>query len=123
MTVPRAIVADDDPDVLMLIEIAVRRAGFVVAASHADGRGALRDALALDPDLLVLDHAMPGMTGGEVIGEVRRVRDDGRPFTVLVSAGVDALADTSVAAGADAYVSKPFSVRELAALLSGRYRA
>ena len=115
-----AIVADDDDDVRMLIEVAVRRAGYELVASHAEGDGALADALALDPDLLVLDHAMPGMTGGDVVRALREQRDDGRPYAVLMSASVDLLEATATQGGADAHMTKPFSVQELAAMLADR---
>lgn len=115
-----AIVADDDDDVRMLIEVAVRRAGYTIVASHAEGGGVLADALALDPDLLVLDHAMPGMTGGDVVRAIRAQRTDRRPFAVLMSASVDLLEATAAQADADAHVTKPFSVQELAALLADR---
>ncbi|GAA2173568.1 hypothetical protein GCM10009846_16090 [Agrococcus versicolor] len=123
MTGGRAVVADDDPDVRLLIEVAVRRAGCSIVASHADGSSALADALALDPDVLVLDDAMPGMTGAEVVRAVRAARDDDRPFAVLISAGVDALAGRAQEASADAWVAKPFSVRELADVVAERRRS
>ncbi len=118
-----AIVADDDDDVRMLIEVAVRRAGYTILASHSEGSGALADALALDPDLLVLDHAMPGMTGGDVVRALRTQRSDRRPYAVLMSASVDLLESTALLGGADAHMPKPFSVQGLAAMLADRPRA
>jgi len=115
-----AIVADDDEDVRMLIETAVRRAGYTIVASHGDGSSALADVLALDPDLLVLDHAMPGMTGGDVVRALREQRGDRRPYAVLMSASVDLLESTALRGGADAHMAKPFSVQELATLLAER---
>lgn len=118
-----AIVADDDDDIRTLIEVAVQRAGYTLVASHADGEEALVAVLALDPDLLVVDHAMPGLTGAEVVRAVRASRDDRRPATVLVSASVDLLAARAADVAADAYVVKPFSVQDLADTVASLVRA
>lgn len=117
MTERRAIVADDDPDIRSLLVIAARRAGFDVVADLGNGTDALAAIEAEEIDVAVLDVSMPGLSGLDI---VRRLREEGRPVrVVLVSASVDAAAlDAGIRAGADDYVMKPFSPRELAAGLS-----
>ncbi|MCI2959180.1 response regulator [Agromyces atrinae] len=114
MTAARVIIADDDPDIRGLLEIAARKAGLEIVSSHGDGASALASALANDPDLMLLDVAMPEMNGVDVARELRSARDDGRPRVLMVSASVDATSQAAgVAAGADDYVMKPFSLRVL----------
>ena len=114
----RVVIADDDEDVRGLMEIAARRAGLEVVSTHGDGRAALAAALAEDPDLLMLDVMMPELTGLEVVRELRRRRGDDRPRVLLISAGTDAKApSTGAQAGADEYVLKPFTVRDMVARL------
>ncbi|RXZ85006.1 response regulator [Agromyces atrinae] len=114
VTAARVIIADDDPDIRGLLEIAARKAGLEIVSSHGDGASALASALANDPDLMLLDVAMPEMNGVDVARELRSARDDGRPRVLMVSASVDATSQAAgVAAGADDYVMKPFSLRVL----------
>lgn len=114
MTAASVIIADDDPDIRGLLEIAARKAGLEIVSSHGDGASALASALANDPDLMLLDVAMPEMNGVDVARELRAARDDGRPRVLMVSASVDATSQAAgVAAGADDYVMKPFSLRVL----------
>jgi DNA-binding response OmpR family regulator len=110
----RVLVADDDEDIRALVALAVGKAGCSVVASVADGTAALAAARTERPDLAVLDVSMPGATGLEVCD---RLRDD--PATagiriLLLSAGAS-LDDVArgLAAGADAYLAKPFQVAGL----------
>lgn len=116
----RVVVADDDGDQRLLVEIAARRAGFEVAASVADGDAALERTFTELPDLVVLDVTMPGMSGLEVC---KAIRADARTRGVrvaLVSAAVeDAAVRRGLEAGTDAYVAKPFRVRDLTDVIAG----
>jgi DNA-binding response OmpR family regulator len=112
------VIADDDADIRGLIRIACVRADLRVTAEAADGVDALA-AMTLDPpDLAVLDVSMPEMTGIEVC---RRIRADTRLAGIcilLVSAAVDERSvEAGFGAGADAYMQKPFSPRQLTARL------
>ncbi len=103
---PRVLVADDEDDIRALVCLAVRRAGAEVVASVADGSAALA----------VLDVSMPGATGLDVCTALRAEAATAGIVVLLLSAGasVDDVA-RGLAAGADAYLAKPFSVAGLVA--------
>ncbi|MEJ3405842.1 response regulator [Rathayibacter sp. YIM 133350] len=108
----RALIADDDADLRVLLEIAARRAGFEVAASVSNGRQALDAILTGEIEVALLDVSMPELTGLEVMKQARAAGQ--HPRVVIVSASVDAAAlDAGIAAGADEYIVKPFSPRQL----------
>jgi DNA-binding response OmpR family regulator len=110
------VIADDDPDILALTTIAVGRAGLVLLASEADGTSALASIQEHRPDIALLDVSMPGMTGLEITRAMRESEELANSTIFLLSAAVDQTAvDAGFAAGADAYMTKPFSPRTLAA--------
>ena len=110
----RVLVADDDEDILTLIKAALERAGHEVIAVQ-DGAQALACLQSQEPDLAVLDISMPELDGLEVL---RRVRDGegtrALPVILLTAKAQEADVEHGYAAGASAYVKKPFSPRELA---------
>jgi DNA-binding response OmpR family regulator len=115
----RVIVADDDADIRALIAIAMRRAGIELVAEAPDGNAALAAIREHRPDIAILDVSMPGMTGLEVTREVRAGGESDGIRIFLLSAGVtDAAIEAGRAAGADDYLTKPFSPKELAAHVS-----
>ena len=122
---PRVLVADDEDDIRALVGVAVRRAGCALVASVADGDGALVSARSELPDLVVLDVSMPGRTGLEVCSALREDPCTAGIRVLLLSAGAspDDVA-RGLAARADAYLPKPFSVadlvREIRALAAGQ---
>jgi len=122
---PRVLVADDEDDIRGLVGVAVRRAGCALVGSVADGDAALAAARSHRPDLAVLDVSMPGRTGLEVCAELRADGTTAGIRVLLLSAGAspDDVA-RGLAAGADAYLPKPFSVadlvREVRALAAGQ---
>lgn len=114
----RVVVADDDPDIRTLMTIAVRKAGFETLAAAADGDEAWAAVSTLRPELAVLDVSMPGMTGIAVTSLIRASTELRTMRVVLVSAAVGATASKDgLDAGADLYLTKPFSPRDLAARL------
>ena len=122
---PRVLVADDEDDIRALVVLAVRRAGCSVVGSVADGDAALVTARAELPDLTVLDVSMPGRTGLEVCSALRADPATAGVRVLLLSAGASAEdVARGLAAGADAYLPKPFSVadlvREVRALTTGQ---
>jgi CheY-like chemotaxis protein len=111
---PRVLVADDEDDIRTLVCLAVRKAGSAVVASVADGAAALAAARVDLPDLVVLDVSMPGATGLEVCAALRDDPATAGIRVLLLSAGAspDDVA-RGLAAGADAYLAKPFQVSAL----------
>jgi DNA-binding response OmpR family regulator len=111
---PRVLVADDEEDIRALVCLAVRKAGCTVAAAVADGTAALTAARADVPDLAVLDVSMPGSTGLDVCTELRADPATAGVRVLLLSAGASADdVARGLAAGADAYLAKPFVIAEL----------
>jgi DNA-binding response OmpR family regulator len=108
----RILVVDDEATVRDIVRRYLVADGFDVVEA-ADGQQALDQARALDPDLVILDVLMPGMDGLEVL---RRIRTASDVYVILLTARgeeVDKLIGLSV--GADDYLTKPFSPRELVA--------
>ena len=113
---PRVLVADDEDDIRALVGLAVRRAGCTVATEVTDGTQALSAARSDPPDLAVLDVSMPGATGLEVCAALRADPATAGVPVLLLSAGASPEdVARGLAAGADAYLAKPFSVAGLVA--------
>jgi DNA-binding response OmpR family regulator len=107
----RILVAEDEPHIVTALEFLLRRAGHQVLVAR-DGVEAL--ALAPASDLVLLDVMMPVLDGHEVCREIRRRPEGGRVRIVMLSAkGGHADIEKGLQAGADLYVTKPFSNREL----------
>ena len=110
----RVLVADDEDDIRELVCLAVAKAGCTVVSSVADGTEALAVARAALPDLAVLDVSMPGVTGLQVCEALRADPATAGLRILLLSAGAspEDIA-RGLAAGADAYLPKPFGVAAL----------
>ena len=112
---PLVLVADDDPDILDLVRYRLERSGYAVATA-TDGAEAVRLAGELSPALAVLDVMMSSVDGLEA---TRRLRGDPAtdaiPVILLTAKAQDADVQEGFLAGADDYVIKPFSPRELSA--------
>ncbi len=106
------LVADDDVQIRDVVRIALGQAGFAVAEA-ADGQQALEMARSLTPDLIVLDIGMPEMDGLAVCRELRKSSDV--PVVFLTAHGDEIDRVVGLELGADDYVPKPFSPRELVA--------
>ena len=112
---PLVLIADDDPDILELVSLTLERDGYEVAQAR-NGEEALRIASERHIHLAVLDLMMPGIDGYEVTRRLRaRVRENRLPILILSAFAEDRQAAQALAAGADAYMRKPFSPRELLA--------
>jgi two-component system response regulator ResD len=106
----RVLVVEDDPTVAEVVGGYLRRAGFEVDTA-ADGHAALAAATHELPDLVVLDLMLPGIDGLEVC---RRLRRRGPvPVIMLTALGEESERVVGLEIGADDYVTKPFSPREL----------
>lgn len=107
----RVLVVDDDPTVREVVVSYLRAHGHDVLEA-ADGETALRLDRATPADLVVLDLMLPGLDGREVYARLRAARDV--PVVMLTALGAEVDRVAGLQLGADDYVSKPFSPRELA---------
>ena len=110
---PRILIVEDDEDVRALIAHKLRRAGHEVSEA-GDGLEGLEAARASAPDLVVLDWMMPKLTGVEVSAEIRADTSLTQPRILLLTAkSQDSDIAQALAAGADAYLIKPFRANDL----------
>ena len=110
---PTLLIVDDEPNILLSLEFLMKREGYQVHLAR-DGVEALEAIAALRPDLVLLDVMMPRKTGFEVCQEVRA--DEALKSTrilMLTAKGRDTDVAKGLALGADAYMTKPFSTKEL----------
>jgi DNA-binding response OmpR family regulator len=107
------LVVEDDPDIAALVCFDLERQG-LLATSVADGEAALAAVERDPPALVILDLMLPGMSGLEVC---RRIRSDATtaalPIVMLTARAAEADRMLGLKAGADDYITKPFSAREL----------
>lgn len=109
----RILVADDEPNILAALEFMLRRAGYEVDVAR-DGEEALRQLEQRPPDLVLLDVMMPVLSGYDVCERLRaRPEWAGVKVVMLSARGRETETNRGLAAGADLYVVKPFSNREL----------
>jgi len=119
MAEPRILVVDDEPSILEIVAAYLRSEGYRVDTA-ADGETALKAARAFKPEVVVLDVMLPGIDGLEVLTRLRRESD---VYVILLTAKAeetDKIVGLSV--GADDYLTKPFSPRELAARVKAALR-
>ncbi|MET9080839.1 response regulator transcription factor [Streptomyces sp. NPDC004237] len=116
----RVLIVDDEPELTELMSAAVTAAGWRPVSAH-DGRNALRIARDCVPDIVVLDGMLPGMDGVHVL---RSLRSEHPRLPVLMLTARDALEHRldGLSAGADDYVTKPFSLEEVMLRLRGLLR-
>jgi two-component system alkaline phosphatase synthesis response regulator PhoP len=116
---PKILVIDDEPSIVKLVAAYLKPEGYEVRTA-ADGPSGLKTARAFKPDLIILDVMLPGMDGIELLSRLRRESD---VYVILLTAKteeIDKLVGLSV--GADDYVTKPFSPRELTARVKAALR-
>lgn len=114
------LVVEDDPIIRNTVEYALRRSGFETRTA-ADGNAALESASAGEPDLVLLDLMLPGMDGYQV---AERLRASGRSMPIIMVTALDQERDKvrGLDAGADDYITKPFSMEELLARVRANLR-
>jgi DNA-binding response OmpR family regulator len=111
----RILVADDEPHLLHLVQTQLERAGLDVIVAR-DGEEALACVREARPDLCLLDVAMPKRTGLEVLQVLRGDGDTVSTKVIMLSARAgNADIELGFALGADGYITKPFSLREVVA--------
>ncbi len=115
----RILIVDDEPAVVDLIDYNLTRQGFLTVTA-GDGPAALRLAQEQQPDLIVLDLMLPGMHGHDVCRELRK--SSTVPIIILTAQGEEIDRVLGLELGADDYLCKPFSVRELIARIKAVLR-
>lgn len=115
----KILIVDDEPNIIISLEFLMKKEGFEIAVA-GDGDEALAKVASFAPDLVLLDVMMPKKSGYEVC-EVLRA-DPARAgllIVMLTAKGRDTEVAKGLAIGADAYVTKPFSTKELVAKVKG----
>ncbi len=111
----KILIADDEPNIVASLEFLMRQKGYEVRVVN-NGIDAFQAVSEFLPDLLLLDVMMPRMSGYDVCQRVRANADWQHVKIVMLSAkGREAEVSKGLAVGADAYVTKPFSTRDLVA--------
>lgn len=109
----RVLVADDEPNIVVSLEFMLRREGYEVLVAR-DGTATLAAIREQRPQLVLLDAMMPGMSGFDICEAVRADPElRSTRILMLTAKGRETDMARGLGAGADAYVTKPFSTREL----------
>ena len=115
----KILIAEDEPSIVVALEYLLQRRGYDVHIAR-NGDEALKQVEAHVPDLVLLDVMMPLRSGYEVCKRIRERTDWRHIKIVMLSAkGRDAEINKGLAAGADLYVTKPFSTREMVEKITG----
>ncbi len=111
----KVLIVDDEPNIVLSLEFLMKKAGFDVAVAN-DGEEALAQVAKHNPDLVLLDVMMPKKSGYEVCEALRAdPARAGMKIVMLTAKGRDTEVAKGMALGADAYVTKPFSTKDLVA--------
>ena len=112
MTSTRVLIVDDEPNIVISLEFLMKQQGYETATA-ADGRAALSEADRFRPDLVLLDITLPELDGFQVCEQLRAELGSDMGIIMLTARGREAEVAKGLALGADAYVTKPFSTRDL----------
>jgi DNA-binding response OmpR family regulator len=111
----KILIVDDEPNIVISLEFLMKKEGFEIAIA-TDGEEALAKVASFSPDLMLLDVMMPKKSGFEVCEALRADPANANLQIVMLTAkGRDTEVAKGLAIGADAYVTKPFSTKELVA--------
>lgn len=111
----RILIADDEPNIVISLEFLMKREGFDVVVA-ADGEAALSEMAARMPDLILLDVMLPKKDGFEVCQQIRaNPAWQSVKIIMLTAKGRDTQIAKGLALGADSYMTKPFSTKDLMA--------
>jgi len=113
----RVLIVDDEPNVVISLEFIMRKSGFETAVAR-NGDEALEAVERFRPDLVLLDAMMPRRDGYEVCQTLRGSGWDDLKIVMLTAKGRDTEVAKGLAVGADSYVTKPFSTRDLVTLVT-----
>ena len=119
MAVGKILVVDDEPGIVNVITAYLKPEGYEVFTA-SDGNQAIKAVHAFKPDLLILDLMLPGIDGIEVLTKIRR---ESQVYVILLTARTEEMDRViGLTVGADDYVTKPFSPRELTARVKSAFR-
>jgi two-component system, OmpR family, alkaline phosphatase synthesis response regulator PhoP len=115
----KILVIDDEPSIINLVTAYLKPEGYEVYTA-SDGNAGLKAARTFKPDLIILDLMLPGMDGIELLSRLRRESD---VYVIMLTARTDETDKiVGLSVGADDYVTKPFSPRELVARVKAALR-
>ncbi|MGY4876545.1 response regulator transcription factor [Vreelandella aquamarina] len=107
------LVVDDEPNIVLSLEFLMEQAGFTVTTAE-DGEQALDCVERATPDLILLDIGLPGISGFDVLEQLRAQPITERlPVIILTAHGREVEREKGMALGADDYITKPFSTQGL----------
>jgi two-component system phosphate regulon response regulator PhoB len=116
------LIVEDEADLSEMLRFNLEREGYSVRCAH-DGLTALAEARRFPPDLILLDRMLPGMSGDEVVAQLKRgSATSGIPVIMLTAKAEESDALVGFALGADDYVTKPFSMKVLLARVCAMLR-
>ncbi len=109
----KALIIDDDPSLRRLAQVSLERNGFLTSTA-SEGSEGVRQALSAPPDVIILDLMMDGLNGFEVC-KMLRANSSLKNTPIVITSGKSYLSDKdkSISLGADAYIVKPYSPKEL----------
>lgn len=107
------LVVDDEPNIVLSLEFLMEQAGYKVTTAE-DGEQALACVESTTPDLILLDISLPGISGFDVLEQLRaQAATDRLPIIMLTAHGREVEREKGMAMGADDYITKPFSTQAL----------
>lgn len=107
------LVVDDEPNIVLSLEFLMEQAGFQVTTAE-DGEQALESIKNAQPDLILLDISLPGISGFDVLEQLRgQTETVALPIIMLTAHGREVEREKGMALGADDYITKPFSTQVL----------
>lgn len=111
----RVLIVDDEANIVISLEFLMEQAGYTVAVART-GDEAIEQIERFRPDLVLLDVMLPGVNGFDILQRVRQQPErKGMAIIMLTAKGREVEITTGLALGADAYITKPFSTRDLLA--------
>lgn len=109
----KILIVDDEPNIVISLEFLMQQSGYEVAIAR-NGEEALEKIASFEPDLVLLDIMLPLLNGFEVCQRIRENPRWSRTKVIMLSAkGREIDVSKGIALGADAYVTKPFSTKDL----------
>jgi DNA-binding response OmpR family regulator len=113
----KVLIVDDEPNIVLSLEFLMRQQGYETRVA-GDGEEAIREVERFEPDLILLDVMLPKKDGFEVCQAIRSSGRVGVKIVMLTAKGRETEVAKGRALGADDYVTKPFSTRELVGLVA-----